>query len=197
MDTSTHPILLKPNRESGRSLDSTEFPFGRECQRFDQRHGRLDDKVEHRGRDCLNPPATLFASAGFPRACPPTNDAACIEKRDIRSVVWIVLRLPRTSQSIHPIIPMKKKSTSQSAFFNLRVLIGLFIAFRRRFSGAPRLWRVLERVRPGKGRSNNPSARPRTLPGSTDTGRVAHGRSCPLEPGLCETCLTLPPNRRN
>ena len=37
---------------------------------------------------------------------------------------------------------MKKKSASQSAFFNLRLLMGLFMA-QWRFSGAAGLWRVL------------------------------------------------------
>ena len=33
-----------------------------------------------------------------------------------------------TSNQLHLTLLMKKKSTSQSAFFNLRVLIGLFVA---------------------------------------------------------------------
>ena len=81
---------------------------------------------------------------------------------------------------------MKKKSTSQSAFFNLRILtasvfclLGIAVALFAQGNGTKQTQQTsLERRTPGR-------------PGHTATGRGANDRSCCDEPGFAQ-----PPLRR-
>ena len=81
---------------------------------------------------------------------------------------------------------MKKKSASQSAFLNLRLLTGRVLSPGRRLSGAAGLWPVLRRKRSRKITLPRMSTTPLSLPGLTVPSfeRLASTckKTCGLEP---------------
>ena len=81
---------------------------------------------------------------------------------------------------------MKKKSTSQSAFFNLRILTASVFCLLGHRCGA---------LRPGKPDKADASKhqlkrQPPGRPRHTETGRGADGRPCSDRPQMCDTFLT-------